>query len=105
LTLHALRVEVGDADFFRILRDWARTQKNGTVTTREFIRLAERISGEQLDDLFDEWLSAGRPPSLPVPPPPPETRGPASTRSLSGLPDALRDLAERLKDRRDNPFS
>ncbi len=106
LTLHALRVEVGDADFFRILRDWARTQKGGTVTTREFIRLAERISGEQLDDLFDEWLSAGRPASLPEPPPPPpETRNPASTRSSSGLPDALRDLVERLKDRRDNPFS
>jgi aminopeptidase N len=103
MTLHALRVEVGDADFFRIVRTWARTQKGGTVTTREFIRLAERISGEDLDDLFDEWLSAGRPASLP-PPPPPEARGTASVTRLSSLPDAVQELATRLKDRRGNPY-
>jgi hypothetical protein len=32
------------------------------VTTRQFIRLAERISGEQLDGLFRTWLfTPGRP--------------------------------------------
>ena len=68
MTLHALRTEVGDADFFKILQTWSKSQKNGTVTTREFMRLAERISGEDLDELFDEWLSAGRPASLPPAP-------------------------------------
>ena len=105
MTLHALRVEVGDATFFRILKDWARTQKNGTVTTAEFIRLAERLSGKQLDALFDEWLSAGRPASLPPPPPPPPISGRQTAGvGLAGQPDVVRELATRLKDRRANPF-
>jgi Peptidase family M1 domain/Peptidase M1 N-terminal domain len=56
MTLHALRLEVGDADFFRILRTWAQSNEGGNVTTPEFIRLAERISGEDLDDFFETWL-------------------------------------------------
>ena len=105
LTLHALRMAVGDTDFFRILQTWTRSQKNGTVTTREFIRLAERLSGEDLDDLFDEWLSAGRPASLPPPPPPdPAARRGASVAARAELPEAAQSLADRLKDRRGNPF-
>ena len=107
LTLQALRNEVGDVDFFRILQAWSRTQKNGTVTTREFIRLAERLSGDDLDDLFDEWLSAGRPASLPPPPPPPvdpTARRTTSVAAFADLPQAVQELAHRLKDRQGNPF-
>jgi hypothetical protein len=104
-TLHALRVEVGDADFFRILRTWSRTEKGGTVTTREFIRLAERLSGEDLDDLFDEWLSAGKPAGLPEPPPEPMSTQRRTTASERGdLPAALQSLSLRLKGRPGNPF-
>lgn len=56
MTLHALRLEVGDDAFFEILREWAQTQAGGNVTTDEFILLAEKISGQQLDDLFETWL-------------------------------------------------
>ena len=56
MTLHALRLEVGDEDFFRILRRWAQSLAGGNVTTPQFIRLAERISGEQLDAFFETWL-------------------------------------------------
>ena len=45
MTLHALRLEVGDAAFFRILRGWATSQAGGNVTTDEFVALAERVSG------------------------------------------------------------
>jgi hypothetical protein len=107
MTLHALRMEVGDDAFFAILQAWSRTQKDGTVTTREFIRLAERISGQQLDDLFDVWLSSGKPAGLPEPPPEDpmgtQRRTPAAAGS-DDLPDAVRSLAERLKDRPRNPF-
>jgi aminopeptidase N len=107
MTLHALRTEVGDDTFFAILQAWSRTQRNGTVTTREFIRLAERLSGQQLDDLFDVWLSAGKPAGLPEPPPEdpmsPQRRTPTAT-GTNELPDAVRSLAERLKDRPRNPF-
>ncbi len=56
MTLHALRLEVGDEDFFRILRRWAASNENGNVTTPEFIELAESMSGQSLDALFDAWL-------------------------------------------------
>jgi hypothetical protein len=56
MTLHALRLEVGDDAFFEIIRRWARSQAGGNATTDEFIRLAERVSGQQLDALFETWL-------------------------------------------------
>jgi aminopeptidase N len=62
MTLHALRLEVGDQDFFRILRAWAQRNRNGVVETADLVTLSERISGEQLDGLFDAWLyTSGKP--------------------------------------------
>ena len=62
MTLQALRNQVGDRDFFRILRAWAARKAGGNGTTSQFIALAERISGEQLDNLFEAWLfTAGKP--------------------------------------------
>lgn len=65
MTLHALRVTVGDEDFFNILKAWASEKAHSNATTKEFIALAERISGEQLDDLFDAWLYSKERPSRP----------------------------------------
>jgi aminopeptidase N len=63
LTLHALRVTVGDDAFFKILKDWAAQKKNANATTPEFIALAERLSGKELDQLFNDWLyGTSRPP-------------------------------------------
>jgi aminopeptidase N len=56
MTLQALRREVGDATFFSILRAWYAEHRYGNVSTPEFIALAERVSGRQLDPLFSEWL-------------------------------------------------
>jgi hypothetical protein len=66
LTLHALRLKVGDKKFFEILRGWVAQQAGGTVSTREFIDLAESIYKKDLDPLFAEWLSSGKPASLEV---------------------------------------
>jgi aminopeptidase N len=65
LTLHALRLTVGDEAFFTILRAWTVRFHNGNATTEDFIALAEEISGEQLDDFFDAWLFAPALPALP----------------------------------------
>jgi aminopeptidase N len=63
MTLHALRVTVGDDAFFRILPEWASRKKGSTATTREFIELAEEISGRELDQFFQDWLyGTQRPP-------------------------------------------
>ncbi|MFC5922048.1 M1 family metallopeptidase [Micromonospora vulcania] len=65
MTLHALRVAVGDKAFFQIVKTWAAEKRNGTATTAEFVALAERISGKQLDALFDAWLYGTKKPAAP----------------------------------------
>jgi len=56
--LHALRLEIGDPDFFTVLHRWTSDHRAGNVDTAEFIALAEEVSGKQLGDLFDRWLNA-----------------------------------------------
>jgi aminopeptidase N len=56
MTLQALRVEVGDATFLRILRDWFAQHRYGNVTTAQFIDLAERDSHRNLGRFFYIWL-------------------------------------------------
>jgi aminopeptidase N len=63
MTLQALRKTVGDEAFFDIVRTWASSQAGGTVTTDEFIALAEEESGQQLDELFRVWLSTPEKPA------------------------------------------
>ncbi len=65
MTLHQLRQAVGDDDFFRILRRWAQSRSGELVRTSGFIRLAERVSGQQLDNLFEAWLYTPGRPELP----------------------------------------
>jgi aminopeptidase N len=65
LTLHALRLIVGDEAFFTILRTWTARFHNGNATTEDFMALTEEISGEQLDDFFRSWLFEPALPELP----------------------------------------
>lgn len=62
MTLYELRQRIGDDAFLRLLPAWSAKGRGGNVTTEEFIDLAEQISGQQLDDLFDAWLyTSGKP--------------------------------------------
>jgi aminopeptidase N len=56
LTLHALRLAVGDEAFFEILRTYAERFQYGNARTADFIALAEEISGRDLGKFFNEWL-------------------------------------------------
>jgi hypothetical protein len=67
MTLQTLRMEVGDAKFFRILQKWARLHRNGNGSTSEFIALAEQISHKNLDELFKTWLFTAGKPDVPAP--------------------------------------
>lgn len=67
LTLHALRLQVGDAAFFQILREWPERFHDGNATTEDFIALAEEISGEDLREFFEAWLYEAALPSLTPP--------------------------------------
>jgi aminopeptidase N len=64
MTLQALRQKVGEATFLDIVRSWYAENRYSNVTTADFIALAERKSGQQLDRFFDAWLfEEGRPES------------------------------------------
>jgi aminopeptidase N len=95
MTLQVLRNEVGDRDFFRILRAWAARKSGGNGTTRQFVALAERISGEQLDELFDTWLFT---PGKPALGPAAAAAGATATASAARTPPAAASLLQRLSE-------
>jgi len=64
MTLEVLRQEVGSKDFNKILRRWADRYEGKSTSSRAFIRLSERVSGGQLDDLFKAWLYTPGKPAL-----------------------------------------
>jgi aminopeptidase N len=66
MVLQALRNAVGDSAFFRIVRKWHEQRAGGTGSTPQFIALAERVSGQQLDQLFQTWLFTPEKPVLPA---------------------------------------
>jgi aminopeptidase N len=63
MTLQALRTRVGDSAYFTILRNWAARHRYGNGSIAQFIRLAERVSGEDLGSFFDVWLYTGERPA------------------------------------------
>jgi len=64
LTLHALRLTIGDENFFDLLRAWTTQHHHGTATTDDFRALAATFATEPLDALFDAWLFASAVPKL-----------------------------------------
>ncbi|MGY1898942.1 M1 family metallopeptidase [Nocardia gipuzkoensis] len=65
LTLHALRLELGDSAFFDLLREWTIRYRHASVTTEEFTDLAGHYSLVPLRSLWESWLRAERLPQLP----------------------------------------
>ena len=65
LTLHALRLTLGDTLFFEVLRSWTAGHRHGSVSTADFISHAEGLSKISLAGLMDAWLFQEALPSLP----------------------------------------
>src|SRR5204863_9681933 len=65
LTLHALRLRIGDDAFFRTLKTYVARYKYGNANTANFIAVAKEVSGQDLDDLFNAWLYASEMPAIP----------------------------------------
>ncbi|MGX1761498.1 M1 family metallopeptidase [Streptomyces lydicus] len=66
MTLQALRERIGDTAFFKLLPAWTSAHRYGNADTAQFIALAEKISGQQLDDLFTTWLKTDSKPAPPA---------------------------------------
>ncbi|MFP5416711.1 MAG: M1 family metallopeptidase [Actinomycetes bacterium] len=65
LTVHALRVAVGDEAFFDILRAWVPMHGGTAVSTAHFVKLAEGQTGAHLSPLFKQWLDQLALPAFP----------------------------------------
>ncbi|MET9621613.1 M1 family metallopeptidase [Streptomyces sp. NPDC006464] len=78
LALQALRNEIGDEDFFAVLKGWPTEFAYGNAEVADFVAYAERISGKPLAALFDTWLYQ------PVKPAAPAATGAGATRQTAG---------------------
>lgn len=56
MALQALREAVGDEAFFTILRRWVEDHRGATASTEDLVALAESVSGQDLEDLFQRWV-------------------------------------------------
>ncbi|MBI5840703.1 MAG: M1 family metallopeptidase [Chloroflexi bacterium] len=66
LTLHALRLEVGDNAFFEILKTYYDQYQGGNAAADDFIAVAEQVSGKDLSEFFDLWLYSEEIPPIPA---------------------------------------
>ncbi|MFL0579982.1 M1 family metallopeptidase [Dietzia sp. 179-F 9C3 NHS] len=68
LTLHALRLTIGDDAFFRLLKKWVATYSGKTATTDDFLHLSADHTTVDLRPLWNAWLFARElPPTLGMP--------------------------------------
>jgi aminopeptidase N len=58
LALHALRLTVGDDDFFAGLRRWFEQHEDSAATTDDFLITMETVGGVDLDAFRADWLDA-----------------------------------------------
>ena len=68
LALHALRTALGDEPFFRILRRWCADFRHGSVSTSQFIELADAEAGRpdfSAATLLEPWLVSAALPEFP----------------------------------------
>jgi aminopeptidase N len=67
MALQALRVAVGDDNFFAALRAWATERAGGNGSVQDFLAVVKRISGKNIDGIAQTWLfSPTRPPAPPA---------------------------------------
>ncbi|MFJ2647592.1 M1 family metallopeptidase [Streptomyces sp. NPDC087420] len=65
LVLYALREEVGDATFQKIERAWIRTYTGEAAGTGDFVALASKVAGRDLEPFLTPWLYGPTTPPMP----------------------------------------
>ena len=100
LTVHALRLLLGDEVFFDLVRKWTTTNRHSVVDAVDFRALANRVCRERgittshLDVIFDSWLSRSSLPNFPADP----TRSPADQGiDNDGAPIVDKELAAQFE--------
>lgn len=54
--LHMLRTKMGDKKFFELLKRFYAKYRNRNASTKDFIVMAENISGQSMESFFGQWL-------------------------------------------------
>jgi hypothetical protein len=63
MTLHALRMTVGDATFFAIVKAWVRDRAGRNGGSQDFATLAGKVAHRDLSGFFNTWVfGSGKPP-------------------------------------------
>jgi aminopeptidase N len=62
----ALRLHCGDLAFFALLQSWTESFSHASVSTPEFIRTADRVTGLDTEALLHPWLYEEALPPLPL---------------------------------------
>jgi aminopeptidase N len=65
LVLYALRQQVGRSDFQHIERTWVHKYEGRSASTADFIRLASRVSGQNLHRFLNNWIYGTTTPPMP----------------------------------------
>lgn len=78
IALQALRNQIGDEKFFRILKGWPTERAYGNAKVGDFVRYAEKVSNQPLAQLFETWLyTPGKPAASALNPAAAKAPGPA----------------------------
>jgi len=64
--LHMLRQKTGDEKFFKVLTTFYKKFRNSNASTEDFIDLSEKISGQNLQEFFAQWLYKAGVPQLKI---------------------------------------
>jgi aminopeptidase N len=63
LAMHALRAQIGEKTFARLLKQWPKEHRFGNASWREFEQFVEKLSGQNLDGFFDAWFRGTKQPA------------------------------------------
>ncbi|MFI8931828.1 M1 family metallopeptidase [Streptomyces sp. NPDC053474] len=65
LVLYALRERVGEQTFQKIERAWVTEYRGKAASTRDYVDLASRVAGEDLEGFLKPWLYGAKTPPMP----------------------------------------
>jgi len=62
LFFHALRQQVGDDTYIKIMQRYLKQHKYGIATPESFLAVAEEVSGQSLDEIYHRWILSAEEP-------------------------------------------
>ncbi|MFI6287972.1 M1 family metallopeptidase [Streptomyces sp. NPDC051018] len=65
MVLHRVRLAVGDRAFAGLMKGWAKRYRHANASTADFTAYAEKVSGKDLDPVWETWLYGKDRPSRP----------------------------------------